>query len=118
MFVQFSDDTHTRIVSVFANAQDPEIYPNQGEVEEDDPRYQAFIHPELQPENILKAKQAQKAERLAQASQAMTPFFLALQLGDASDDEALKAKEWQTYYRALSAVDVTVQAPAWPEMPN
>ena len=46
MYVQFSDDTHTIIVSVFGNAQDPEIYPNQGEVEEDDPRYLAYINPQ------------------------------------------------------------------------
>ena len=38
MFVQFSDKTKTAICAVFCNAQDPKIYPNQGEVSEDDSR--------------------------------------------------------------------------------
>lgn len=48
MYVQFSED-NKEIVSVFAGIhpgvapQDPEVYPNQGEVDEDDPRYVAFM---------------------------------------------------------------------------
>ena len=43
MYVQFSDNTETTIVSVFANPQDPETFPNQGTVEETDARYVAFL---------------------------------------------------------------------------
>lgn len=42
MYVQFSDDKK-EIISVFAGPQDPEVWSNQGEVEEDDPRYIAFM---------------------------------------------------------------------------
>jgi hypothetical protein len=38
MFVQFSDEAKTAIRAVFSNAQDPKVYPHQGEVSEDDPR--------------------------------------------------------------------------------
>lgn len=42
-YVQFSDSSESTIVSVFGNAQDVDEHPNQGEVEDDDPRYLAFI---------------------------------------------------------------------------
>lgn len=48
MHVQFSADGK-EIISVFAGLhpgvppQDPDVYPNQGEVEEDDPRYVKFM---------------------------------------------------------------------------
>jgi len=42
MYVQFSEDKK-EIISVFLEPQDPEVYPNQGEVYEDDPRYVAFM---------------------------------------------------------------------------
>lgn len=44
-FVQFSDSSKTAIVASFACPQDEDIYPNQGEVEDDDPLYVAFITP-------------------------------------------------------------------------
>lgn len=36
VYVQFSDSTHTKIVSVFSCPQDPETYPNYAEIEETD----------------------------------------------------------------------------------
>ena len=117
VFVQFESEKETVVISVFGCPQDPEVWPNQGEVEEDDPRYQAFIHPELQPAAILKVKQDQKDALLAAASQAMTPVFMALQL-DATDATTAKARIWHEYYQALEAVDVTVSVPVWPTMPE
>ncbi len=43
--VQFSDATETKIVSVFCCPQDLVAYPNQGQIDDADPRYQAFINP-------------------------------------------------------------------------
>lgn len=40
--VQFNDGTKTVIVASFGCPQDPEVFPNQGEVDNDDPRYLAF----------------------------------------------------------------------------
>jgi len=42
MYVQFSDDKK-EVISVFVEPQDPEVYPNSGEVDEDDQRYVAFM---------------------------------------------------------------------------
>jgi hypothetical protein len=47
--VQFSDATETTVVSVFANAQDPEVWPNQGEIADTDARYIQFISPAPTP---------------------------------------------------------------------
>lgn len=43
IFVQFADETETVIVSVFINAQDPALYPNQGVVTSSDARYKAYF---------------------------------------------------------------------------
>lgn len=48
-FVQFSDSTEDVIVALFGCAQDPTVYPNQGELAEDDPRYLTFINPPTPP---------------------------------------------------------------------
>lgn len=40
--VQFSDETKTVILALFGCPQDSEVFPNQGEVDSDDPRYLAF----------------------------------------------------------------------------
>ncbi|WP_236237714.1 hypothetical protein [Pseudomonas faucium] len=45
MFVQFSDSTQSEIVSVFAEPQDNEVFPFQGEVEDSDERYCVFLNP-------------------------------------------------------------------------
>lgn len=42
MHVQFSKDKK-EIISIFDCPQDPKVYENLGEVEEDDPRYIEFI---------------------------------------------------------------------------
>ncbi|WP_247263337.1 MULTISPECIES: tail fiber assembly protein [Pseudomonas] len=70
------------------------------------------------PADIAAANQAQKSSLEIQASQAMTPLLVSLQLGNATADETTKAKAWQAYCRALQTVDVTVAAPAWPVVPT
>lgn len=42
MYVQFSEDKKD-VISVFGSPQDPKVYLNLGEVEEDDPRYIKFM---------------------------------------------------------------------------
>lgn len=68
-------------------------------------------------EEILERNRYQQLMLIEQASRAMTPVLLSLQLGDATEDETLVAKAWQTYYRNLNLVDVTVNNPSWPQAP-
>lgn len=60
MYVQFTDETKTKICSIFDCPQDPEVWPNQGEVDESDSRYQAFLNPVVVPYSIT-----QRQARLA-----------------------------------------------------
>jgi hypothetical protein len=69
------------------------------------------------PEEIAAANTAYQNILIYQASQAMAPVLVSLQLGDATDDETVLAKAWQSYYRALKSIDVTVVNPEWPTPP-
>lgn len=68
-------------------------------------------------EETFAANTAMQAIYKSQASTAMTPLLLSLQLGDATEEETALAKLWQAYSRALKAVDLTEVSPAWPDIP-
>lgn len=68
-------------------------------------------------DEVLAANKRQQETLLTQASQAMAPVLVSLQLGDATPSETAVAKKWQAYYRALQAVDITSSAPDWPVSP-
>lgn len=70
------------------------------------------------PEEILAANRAEQVSRSTQASIAMTPVLVSLNLGDATDAETVVARAWQDYYRALQAVDLTAIDPQWPAYPQ
>lgn len=40
--VQFSDDTETTVVGFFGSPQDPNFYPNIGEIDSSDPRWKSY----------------------------------------------------------------------------
>lgn len=44
-YIQYSDESKSKIVSEFAGPQDPDVYSNLGEVEDDDPLYLEFTKP-------------------------------------------------------------------------
>lgn len=50
VYVQFSDNKETEVIGQFAAPQPTEFFPYQGEIEESDPRYTAFVKT-LQPAN-------------------------------------------------------------------
>lgn len=61
---------------------------------------------------------AYRRKLMNEASIAMTPLLVSLNLGDATDSETLKAKEWQAYYRALDSLQITTDEPSWPVIPS
>jgi hypothetical protein len=99
-----------------ADGSDDDIIPENYILMTDEEVY-AFMHPPITPEQILATNTATETDLANAASLAMTPLFMSLQLGDATDDETVKAKAWQAYYRDLKLVDLTVAAPAWPVLP-
>ncbi|MGH8384918.1 MAG: tail fiber assembly protein [Pseudomonas sp.] len=76
-----------------------------------------FAAPVVIPIDYTAINAATLATLNAQASQAMVPYFLATNLGNATDEETLAAKAWQAYYRALQLVDLTSPSPDWPVSP-
>lgn len=41
--VQFKDTSNEVVIASFGCEQDPDVYPNLGVIQEDDPRYVAFL---------------------------------------------------------------------------
>jgi hypothetical protein len=50
VYVEFSDASKTTIQVVFAGPQDPEVWPNQGEIDTGDPLYKEWYL--TQPVNV------------------------------------------------------------------
>jgi hypothetical protein len=44
-YVQFFDESQAHVAIAFASPQDPDVFPDLIEVEDDDPRYLALINP-------------------------------------------------------------------------
>lgn len=69
-------------------------------------------------EEIAIANERERQALLFVASNAMAPILVSLQLGDATDNETVKAKAWQEYYRALKLIDINAISPDWPTAPE
>lgn len=68
-------------------------------------------------EQIIERNTSIRDQLKIEASQAMAPVLVSLQLGDATEDETVIAKQWQEYYRGLTQVDLSVPEPEWPVKP-
>ena len=66
---------------------------------------------------ITERNTQQQVSLIAFAAQSMNPVMVALQLGNATDEEVAIAKAWQAYYRALKEIDVSAAEPEWPSAP-
>lgn len=100
-YVDFVDSEELVIKSVFFNnPPDPELYPNQGVIEEDDPRYIAFLS--SQKPTALEAAQAERDRLLFIAALRIAPLQDAVDLDDATvaDEKLLRA--WKEYRVALN----------------
>lgn len=131
-YVQFSDETHTKIISWFASGDnDPEVWPNQGTVEEDDPRWLDYINP---PPDLLAINSAklQSLTRLANDQKtALTARIgtindaIELEMQTPEEEAELivrtaQLKQWKTYAVLLGRV--TAQSGwfttiVWPAQP-
>lgn len=71
------------------------------------------------PEEIAGQRENYRQQLIREASIAMAPVLLSLNLGDANDDETVTAKAWQSYYRDLMALQISGEGdePEWPSPP-
>lgn len=97
VYVQFSDATKTNVISVFGCPQDPSVWPNQGEIDSADARYQAFINPASTLSGAQSAQIATLTAAYSAAIQQSVSFTTAggvaktFQADLASQDVLLKA---------------------------
>lgn len=105
-----------QLVAQMIEVTDVKPAPDQGWLYEDGKFSARPPYKESQEETIGR-NEAEKSQLMAYASQVMTPLLVALQLGNATDDEVNSAKTWQAYYRSLTSVDISVVEPAWPVQP-
>lgn len=110
-YVQFSDESETLVVSVFASVQASDAWPNQGEVEDDDSRYLAYLK-SLQPSPVL-----QRDSLMAVATVAIAPLQDAVDLDEATAAEVTLLKKWKKYRVDLSRLDLSSDPAVWPALP-
>lgn len=111
------DETGTKVVSLFGGPQDPEVYPNLAEIEDDDPRYLAFMSP---PPDYLVLAIAERDQRLAEATIRIAPLQDAVDLEEATAAEIALLKRWKKYRVDLSRIEQQPGFPTdvvWPVIP-
>jgi hypothetical protein len=130
VYVQFEDSTETKIIGVYGCPQ-PETTPNQGEIEDTDPRYLAWLNP---PPDYLAINSAilQGLKHLAEQQKAAITNRIgtlndAIELELATPEEeaelpsrVLQLKQWKTYAILLGRVTTQAGWPvtvAWPLQP-
>jgi Caudovirales tail fibre assembly protein. len=131
VYVRFTDETHTAINGVFGSPQDPEYWDNLGELEDDDPRYLAYMNPppdylSINSAALLQATQLAVAQKTALTNRIST-LNDAIELEMATPEEVaelpvrtLQLKQWKTY--AILLGRVTTQSGwytvvEWPAQP-
>lgn len=121
-------DSNDKVVAMFSAPQDPEYWPGVVEVEEDDPRYKAFLNP---PRDLLvdqlvalqSRTQLSMAQKLALSDRVGT-LNDAIELEIATPAEeaelvtrSLQLKMWKTYGVLLGRVTSQEGWPALAEWP-
>ncbi|OMQ41084.1 hypothetical protein [Pseudomonas putida] len=124
-------DSNDKVVAMFSAPQDPEYWPGIVEVEEDDPRYKAFLNPprDLLADQLVALQsrtQLSMAQKLALGDRVGT-LNDAIELEIATPAEeaelvtrSLQLKMWKTYGVLLGRVTSHEGWPAlveWPLQP-
>lgn len=76
------------------------------------------VSPPLSSTQIFEINSSIRADLMSKATQSMTPLLISMQLGDATDQEIAWAKAWQSYCRDLKLLDMSVESPGWPQVPE
>jgi len=125
IYVQFEDETQTKIVTIFGSAQDPEYWSNLGEIQDDDPRYLAYINPQPSTAFLAAAARAERTSLLRDVCDAGV-LMIQRELRLTSDPERItylngKLVEVDEYAVALQAIPDQPGFPQtidWPTAPT
>lgn len=77
--------------------------------------------PPVQPksaEQILAENTAARNALLDAATRAIAPLQDAVDIGEATDDDAANLKAWKTFRVAVNRIVLTVDSPTWPSPPQ
>lgn len=80
--------------------------------------FKPYEAPKPSKQELVAANHAKYELLSNKASVMLTPLLVALQLGDATEEEINKARDWQQYYRNLKVVDLSSSNIIWPESPE
>jgi hypothetical protein len=80
--------------------------------------FSVYVDPAPSADQVIAINAAERDARLQSASVALAPLQMAVSLGEATDAEASAAKAWVAYARAVKLVDLSLQAPVWPDSPS
>ena len=119
--VQFAAKGSDTIVAVFSGPQDPDAYPNLGEVNEDDERYISFMGAMSQVQSPTVDITAKRDNLLALAAIRMAPLQDAVDLGKATDGDIAALTAWKLYRIDLGRLSDQPGYPAdieWPTPPG
>lgn len=117
-YVQFSDETQTRIIASFGSPQSLDDYPNMGEVYDEDPRYADFLkrlagHLDEPVDNA-----AERDRLLGLSAMRIAPLQYAkdLDMINAAEQKSLLA--WMKYSVEVNRADLSADPVVWPKQPK
>lgn len=125
IYVQFTDQTNTVVCAVFGSPQDPDAWPNLGEIQDDDPRYLAFMNPPPSDADLAYNARQQREELLRNTYDPGIMMALrALRIAATPEQTAYaqgKVSELDAYAEALLAITDQPGFPQtiiWPTAPT
>lgn len=117
VIVMFEDDSKAKVIGFMGSPQNPDDYPNMDEVEDDDPRYLAFLARQSGELDPLVVNAAERDRLLGLAALRIAPLQDAVDLDDATKGDVALLKKWKQYRVAVNRLDLA-QTPEWPEQPE
>lgn len=118
-YVQFESSEELKIISVFGSPQDEQYWPNQGVVEDNDPRYMAFIDPGSTVEGLAEAARMERDSLLRSVyDPGINMALRALRMATTPEEQSYaegKVIELDNYAQALEDIP---EQPGFPQTIN
>lgn len=103
-------------VSTLVDVTDVRPTPVEGDVY-DGTSFSSYVPPARSASEILASNTATRDALLSAAAIAIAPLQDAVDLGEATDQEAVLLKQWKQYRITVNRLDLTAESPVWPSTP-
>lgn len=124
VIVTFQDATEAVVTGYYASPQDPDLYPNLGEIEDDDPRYLSYANPEMTDEGLADSARVERARLLKMYDAGIIMALRILRMASTPEEESYaqsKIIELDNYAEALQDIPDQPGFPqtiVWPIAPT